>query len=457
MIVIYTQNVYLDSYSKNHIIIKNKNEGPVCLFKIDARVMYGIKNKQGVSKLGNHEDDINIDKYLSGKSVFKNEQTLDLQYVPPKLPRRREELARLTRDFRPLVNKSGSYSINIAIIGPAGVGKTATTKFFCERFIEAAHKRDIEIVYCYYNCYTFRTISAILRNLLTKNFGITSRGFSNYELLGMLTLRLKREKKHLLIVLDEANVLGAEDILSIIHAPEIHGFGEARISSILISRPTEFQTLLNVPLSGHINDKIQVEGYSYEDLKEILDYRVELAFHPAAISEEIIDMVVEIASQTKNARHGIEILYHAGKIADREGEEELSGEMIRTAKGEVYPELRPDILNDLKDHELLTALAIAKRLKHSGITATTINESYEYYCIACDEYHITPNAKPTFRRHIDTLTQMGIIGKDTLPLRRGRRGRRGRITLYDIPATILEERARELLGILIKSLDEKKV
>ncbi|MHA1131768.1 MAG: Cdc6/Cdc18 family protein [Candidatus Helarchaeota archaeon] len=396
--------------------------------------------------MGNDESDNNIEQFLSGQSVFKNEQTLDLQYVPPKLPRRREELARLTRDFRPLLNKNGAYSINIAIIGPAGVGKTATTKFFCERFVTAAEKRDVEILYAYYNCYTFRTVSAILRNLLTKHFRITSRGFSNYELLGMLTLRLKRDARHLLLVLDEANIIGAEDILSIIHAPEIHGFGEARISTILISRPTEFQALLNVPLSGHINDKILFEGYDADTLKEILDFRVGLAFKPATISEELVDLIVEIASQTQNARHGIEILYHAGKIADREGRNELTSEMVRIAKGEVYPELRPDILNDLKLHELLTALAIAKRLKHSGITATTINESYDYYCIASDEFDVTPNAKPTFRRHIDVLTQMGIIGKMVIPLQRGRRGRRGRITLFDIPATILEERTRKLIA-----------
>jgi cell division control protein 6 len=409
----------------------------------------------GVLKLGNSENDNNIEQYLKGQSVFTNEHTLDLKYVPPKLPRRKDELARLTRDFRPLLNKEGAYSINIAIIGPAGVGKTATTKYFCEKFVAAAERRDVEILSAYYNCYTFRTVSAILRNLLTKHFGITSRGFSNYELLGMLTLRLKREAKHLLLVLDEANIIGAEDILSIIHAPEIHGFGEARISTILISRPTEFQTLLNVPLSGHINDKIQVEGYDAEALKEILDYRVNLAFKPSAISEDIVDMIVEIAAQTHNARHGIEILYHTGKIADRDGKEEITTEMVRIAKGEVYPELRPDILNDLKLHELLTALAIAKRLKHSGITATTINESYEYYCIASDEFEITPNAKPTFRRHIDLLTQMGIIGKMVVPLRRGRRGRRGRITLFDIPATILEERARKLIEQNISQVDNK--
>lgn len=399
-----------------------------------------------------YEDENDIEKFLSGKTVFKNEQTLDLKYVPPKLPKRQDELRRLSRDFKPLVSKVGSYSVNVAVIGPAGVGKTATTKYFCERFVKAAENRDVKIINTYYNCYTFRTKSAILRNLLSKHFTITSRGYSDYELLGMLTLRLKKENKHLLIVLDEANILGAEDILSIIHAPEIHGFGEARISTIIISRPTEFQALLNVPLAGHINDKIQFNGYTAEELKDILDYRANLAFNSAAISEDIVDMVVDIAAKTQNARHGIEILYHAGKLADRQDNELITEEMIRIAKNFVYPELRPDILNDLKLHELLTALAIAKRLKHSGITATTVNESYEYYCIACDEYNIPTSAKPSFRRHIDTLTNMGIIGKSVLPLLRGRRGRRGRITLYDIPAVILEERTRLLIEAELKTM-----
>jgi len=270
----------------------------------------------------------------------------------------------------------------------------------------------------------------------------------------MLTLRLKKEKKHVMIILDEANIIGAEDILSIIHAPEIHGFGEARISTIIISRPTEFQSLLNAPLSGHINDKIQLRGYDQEELKDIMDYRADLAFDSSAIPEDIVDMVVDIASQTENARHGIEIMYHAGKLADREERDAITEEMIRVAKGYVYPELRPDVLNDLKLHELLAALAIAKRLKHAGITATTVDESYDYYCVACDEFFIPANAKPTFRRHLDTLTSMGIIGKSVLPLRRGRRGRRGRITLYDIPATILEDRTRLLIEEELKLMKE---
>ncbi len=406
--------------------------------------------------MGYNEDENDIERVLSEKSVFKNELSLDLKYVPPKLPRRREDLLRLSRDFKPLINKNGAYSINVAIIGPAGVGKTATTKYFCERFVKAAKKRDVEILYTYYNCHTFRTKSAILRNLLSKYFSITSRGYSDYELLGMLTLRLKKENKRLIIVLDEANIIGAEDILSIIHAPEIHGFGEARISTIIISRPTEFQSLLNAPLSGHINDRIQMNGYTTEDLKEICDYRADLAFQPSAISEDIINMIVEIASKTQNARHGIEIMYQAGKLADREEKEAITEEMVRFAKGYVYPELRPDILNDLKLHELLTALAIAKRLKHSGITATTVDESYEYYCITSDEYSTIPNAKPTYRRQLDVLIQMGIIGRSIQPLHRGNRGRRGRITLYDIPATILEERTRTLIEKELSNNNKKE-
>jgi hypothetical protein len=42
---------------------------------------------------------------------------------------------------------------------------------------------------------------------------------------------------------------------------------------------------------------------------------------------------------------------------------------------------------------------------------------------------------------------MGLI---VGPIEKGKRGRHGRITLYDIPASVLEERLHEILGRLSK-------
>ncbi|WXG45765.1 MAG: AAA family ATPase [Candidatus Atabeyarchaeum deiterrae] len=390
-------------------------------------------------------EDNAVEEILFGKSVFKNEATLLSEYVPPKLPRREREVMRLVQDFRPLLIRDGSFGVNIAIVGEAGAGKSALAKSVMEKIVPAASKKNIRILFEYFNCYTFRTKSAILRNMLTERFHVLSRGFSDEELLSMLIKRLVSENAKLVIVIDEAPILGGEEILSVLHASEVYGFGQSRISTVVISRPSEWRLMLSAPLSGHIHDQINMTSYSKEDLVEILRYRADTAFVPGTVSEEILDMVAQIAASTRNARHGIEMLYQAGKRADSEGGTELTAEMIRQAKENVYPELRYDMFYTLKPHEVLTALSIARMLKTKGSTSTTVDESFDYYRVVCEEEGFSPQLKPTFRKNVSLLINLGFMGLIVGPVERGKRGRQGRITLYDIPASILEERLRDIL------------
>jgi len=387
-----------------------------------------------------------VERSLMGSSIFKDETTLFREYIPDKLPRREREIARLTRDFKPLTIKEGAFSVNVAIIGNAGIGKTSISKYFQERFPKSASKFGKKIYCIYYNCYTYRTKSSILRHLLQKHFNIFStRGFSDNELLSDLMKILNKENANLILILDEANVLGSDDILSFIYIPEAFEFGKSRISTILVSRLTEFNSLLNVQLSERIHDKIQLDGYSKEDLREILGYRAELAFRNNVLPVDVLEQVVSISAGTQNARHGIEILYHAGKIADQEKQSYITPEMVRKAKAYVYPELRSSVLEDLKNHELYVSIAVARNLMHENIASTTIDDIYDYYKIVCEECGETPQAKVTFRRHIDVITKTGIIYKIVQPVGEGKRGRRSVITLQDIPAKVLEEKCTLLL------------
>ena len=224
-------------------------------------------------------------------------------------------------------------------------------------------------------------------------------------------------------------MLKGDEILTFMHLGEF--FGRSRVSVILISRPVEWTTKLDSVLSGHIHDQLEIPGYSKPELIDILDYRARLALKGPAINDELIHMVAEIASQTRNARHGIEILLRAGKQADYEQASEISAEHIREAKAAIYPELRVDMLGELETHELLTLAAITRRLRHSGISATTIKEIQQNYLIVCEEYSEKPRSSMSLRKYVDRLEKLGIIGKVTGPIR-GSKGRRSRITLYII-------------------------
>ena len=281
---------------------------------------------------------------------------------------------------------------------------------------------------------------------MADRFMIQSRGFSDEEVLEMLFRRLQKENQHLILVLDEANTLDSEDILSIIHANEALGIS---LSTVVISRPTEWKMLLDAPLSGHIHDQINLRSYNIDQLMDILSYRARIAFNPQAYTTDIIELVAEISSHTRNARHGLEILYRSGKAADNQSKSILDPEDIRRSKNEVYPELRPDIFYDLKENELITALSIARDLMDTGSTATTINRSYEHYEMACEEFGVKKRKLITYRGFVEILVNVGIVGKTTTLASKGKRGRRSKITLFDIPASVLAERVEQRIRTVL--------
>ena len=386
-----------------------------------------------------------VEESMFGQSIFKNESTLFPEYVPPELPTREEEIKRLARNFRSLLGREGSFSVNVAIVGKAGVGKTALCKYTMKRFEEAAKRRSFNVKFLYYNCHSFRSKTAIIRNILSEHFRIQSRGFSDEEILEMLVKRLTKEDIRLIIALDEASMLKSEDILSIFHAGEYFGSEQSMISTIIITRPVEWRSLLNVPLSGHIHDQMDISGYTRDQLLEILEYRAQMALIPTSYSEDTLNLIADICASSQNARHGLEILYRAGKIADLRGESFIRPDYIRAAKADVYPELRKDVFKELKYHELLTALAIARNLAQSGATSTTIEEGYQSYLIVCEEFNEEPKGKSTFRAAVHTLNKVGILGTTVGPIETGKRGRRAKITTFDIPSAVLVERIETIL------------
>ncbi|MFW9830785.1 MAG: Cdc6/Cdc18 family protein [Candidatus Thorarchaeota archaeon] len=385
-----------------------------------------------------------IEKALLGASVFKNEETLHPAFVPPELPNREDQLVRLGHDFKPLLNKDGAYAVNVAVVGKPGTGKTVSIRYFGRGLEKAAEKRGIKVRFEYYDCFMFRTKSAILRDLLTERFKVTSRGFSDEEITTMINRRLSRENLRLVLCLDEAYLLG-QDLLSIIHASEVAKHGEAHISTLIACRVVDWQNTLSFPLSGRLHDRVDMPSYTEEELYEIFKFRSSLAFHKNVVPDDILHMVANVAAATQNARHGIEMLYWAGKAADRYGVRPITPDLIRRAKQEVYSELRSDVLYGLRDQEILVLAAVSRQLKFEKSSSTSIAKVFDSYQLICEEFGATKQALPTFRKTIDALVTLGIIGKVVESVGAGRRGRRARLTLMDIPVEVFDERVSEIL------------
>ncbi len=64
-------------------------------------------------------------------------------------------------------------------------------------------------------------------------------------------------------------------------------------------------------------------------MRQILEFRARVAFKPDVLSEEIIDMVAEIAHKRKDIRIGLEIFCRASHEADKKRLDKVTLKQVR--------------------------------------------------------------------------------------------------------------------------------
>ncbi|GAG64187.1 unnamed protein product [marine sediment metagenome] len=388
-------------------------------------------------------------KKISKKSVFKDFGTLNLSYLPVKLYCRDVIIKDLIQNFRGIIEKKGVFSGNCLLIGEGGVGKTLSAKFFAKNFREIALEKNINLIVEYFDCINFRTKSKIIRTLLAKYCQISGRGFSDEEVMIKIITKLKNNEDYIFLILDEVNLIPKDDIWALLDISEAFGHYNVRLSLLLISGKHDWIKIDSVRLLSRLNRKIELTPYNFEEAKKILKYRSNIAFTDGVILENNLELIAKIVDDTKNMRHGIEILQLCGQFADKEDLIKINAEMIRKAATEVaYPSFRSNIIDKLKPQELLSLYAVVRVLVSTDNSFTIINKAYEEYKALCKFYEIEPHVKMSFRKYIRQLNTLKVLKADSIRIDNESRGRHLKITLLDVSA-------KKLGGYLGKILEKK--
>jgi len=386
---------------------------------------------------------------FSKKSVFKQAGTLDLSYVPEKLYCRDELIKKLIHNYRRILDETETEeppSINCVLLGKGGVGKTVTARYFGKNFNQIALEKGVNLFVEYYNCINFRSKSKIIRELLGKYTHGSGRGFSDDEAIKLILAKLVRENGYMFLIIDEVHLLNSEDILAFLDIAETYGHQNAKLSILLVSRIKDWMKIETERILSRLNDKIVLEPYDFEDSMLILQYRSELAFKDNIVDDEILIMISQIVVESKNMRHGIEILRKSGLYADKEGLNRISADMIREASNEVYPTFRGDVIDKLNDQELFALYGIVRSLINKGEPFTLVEDAYDDYAAVCETYSVEAHVKMSFRKYVRQLNQLKIISSRTVRIQDAQRGRHLEITLLDIPAPKLQELLEEIFN-----------
>jgi cell division control protein 6 len=260
---------------------------------------------------------------------------------------------------------------------------------------------------------------------------------------------LDEQNSHVILILDEFESLidreGSEAVYKLTRLQETRQNKPQRLSLLCIVRNLKSISQLDASTRSTLQSNvINLEKYSKQQLVDILNDRVSLAFKPLAVPEDTLDLIADIAvSESGGARFGIELLWRAGKYADAGDLNNVPPECVRKAVSSIIPEMRKSDLTNLGLHEKLFLLSIARALKKDEKAYVTFTEAERSYAIVCEEFETTPRSHTQLWKYLRSFSAIGIISSEHLT--ETSRGRSTGISLPRIPTDDLEKELKTLL------------
>lgn len=395
------------------------------------------------------EIDTMVEDVLGKSTIFRDESKLDAAYVPQYLPHRENEMKMLAEFFKGSIS-SAPVAQTVTILGGIGTGKTMLSKRFGISIERAAIRRGINLKYIHINCRKERTDYMIWASMAKElQPELELRGYPAEYVQKAVDELLVHSNTILIVCLDEIDYYmskDGKDIVYFLSRPlENHRLDSvARYSMILISRDFSYYYKLDEPTRSSLKKNvIKLEKYDASQLFDILRYRANEAFIEGALFDDVIRFAAEIAAQTGDCRFALEMLYYAGKRADRDGRLTVTFEDVRAAKAEVLPVVSETELRELNLHQKMTYLAAASLLKDSSSVLS--GDIFSEYQSLCEQHDEPPRSYTSFASYLKDLGNLGFIEAKTEVGLKDTGGMSTRVSIQDIPVEILSQKLEEII------------
>ncbi len=349
-------------------------------------------------------------QHLESKDIFTAESTLLPDWTPLEPVLRDAQLQEIASALQPAT--SGKKPRNVFLWGPTGTGKTTCAKHVLKQLTEYTSR----VLPVYINCWSSNTRTAILSSIaVALQVPLPRRGVSPDELSERIFEVLKKEGKIPILVLDEFDQLIYKKEDSILYdfsrADENHAVA---FGLICITNDSELLSKLDARIRSSLaGQSVFFKSYTPIELKEILRQRVEIAFRPGTVDEEVIALCAARGAKLGgDARVALQCLWLAGRNAQDERQDCVTPDNVRFAFSQLADKLTSaQPVKKTKEQLELLKKSISNEIELAIIDSLSVSDKCELtagqlFNSLMQKMNVTDRA---IRSHVQDLENKKIV------------------------------------------------
>ena len=251
-------------------------------------------------------------KLRHDETLFRDESVFEPSHLPGDFLFRGAQMGELAACARPAIK--GNRPGNAFIFGRPATGKTTAVKLAFMELAEETNKALLVHVNCQIYGSQYRILAEIHKKLFS--FVPPESGMPVASLYDRVFGRLEKERKALIVALDDMNFYDARQanavLYELLRAHE--AYPKTKTAVWCIAARNELHRLDDKVRSSFVSSAIEFSPYRKDEMKQILKARAAQGLFVSAISDALLG---KIAGEAPDLRHGIELLKKSALIAEK--------------------------------------------------------------------------------------------------------------------------------------------